>query len=74
MKWKQQLGILLKSTKEQLSKGHYLPLEELLTDRHDVFSLEEDKSDMVEFEKMNYPENKLPEGCHLLLIWRLQNS
>ena len=42
MKWRrQQLNNLLRSTKEQLSEGHYLPLEELLSDYHDVFSLEE---------------------------------
>ena len=49
----QQLGNLLRSTKEQLSEEHYLPLEELLLDYHDVFSLEEDErgeTDMVEFE------------------------
>ena len=54
MKWRQQqLGNLLRSTREQLSEEHYLPLEELLSEYHDVFSLEEDErgeTDMVEFE------------------------
>jgi len=54
MKWRQQqISNLLRCTKEQLSEENYLPLEDLLTDYHDVFSLEEDERgeiDMVEFE------------------------
>jgi len=54
IKWRQQqLGKLLRSTKTQLSKEDYLLLETLLTDYHDLFSLEEDERgepDIVEFE------------------------
>ena len=54
VRWRQQqLGNLLRSTERRLSEEDHLPLEELLSEYHDVFSLEEDErgeSDMVEFE------------------------
>ena len=54
VKWRQcQLGNLLRSTKGQLSEEHHLLLKALLSEYHDVFSLEEDErgeTDMIEFE------------------------
>ena len=49
----QQLSKLLKSTKGRLSEGNQIPLEELLSEFHDVFSLGEDErreSDVIKFE------------------------
>ena len=55
MKWRQQqLSQHLRDTKGRLSsEGDHLPLEELLSEYHDVFSLDEDErgeTDMIEFE------------------------
>ena len=44
VRWRQQLlGNLLRSTERRLSEEDHLPLEELLSEYHDVFSLEEDE-------------------------------
>ena len=54
VKWRQQqLGKVLRGTKGQLSEGDHLPLEKIMFEYHDVFSLEEDErgeTDMIEFE------------------------
>ena len=54
VKWRQQqLSKLLRDTKGRLSEGDHLPLGELLSEYHDVFSLDEDEreeTDMIEFE------------------------
>ena len=43
-KWRQtQLMRLLEQTKAQISDEEYLPLKELLTDYHDIFSLEDNE-------------------------------
>ena len=54
VKWRQcQLGNLLRNTKGQLSEENHLLLKALLSEYHDVFSLEEDErgeTDMIKFE------------------------
>ena len=70
----------LKSTKGPLSEGDQLPLEELLSEFHDIFSLDEDErgeTDMIEFEintGTNYQRNKLQEEYHMLLGKKLLNN
>jgi len=59
MKWRQQQLSNLLNTKEQLSEEQFLPLEELLTDYHNIFSLEEDErgeTNMVEFKINKWDE------------------
>ena len=44
VKWRQcQLGNLLRSTKGQLSEEHHVLLKAVLSEYHDVFSVEEDE-------------------------------
>ena len=63
-----------RSTKTQLSEEDYLPLETLLTDYHDVFSLEEDERGEIDMVEINYPESK-QQGEYLMLPARkLLNS
>ena len=53
MKWRQQqLGKILRGAKGQLSEGDHLLFEELLSEYHDVFSLDEDEqveTNMIKF-------------------------
>ena len=85
VKWRQQqLGKVLRGTKGQLSEGDHLPLEKIMFEYHDVFSLEEDErgeTDMIEFEINTGDE--LPRSeyiptvkrkLHLLLIRGCLNS
>ena len=76
VKWRQQqLSQLLRDTKGRLSsEGDHLPLEELLSEYHDVFSLDEDErgeTDMIEFEINTGDElprkqaaRRIPYGAH----------
>ena len=73
VKWRQQqLSQLLRDTKGRLSEGDRLPLEELLSEYHDVFSLDEDEREetaMIEFEINTGDELPKQTNCKENNIW-----
>ena len=73
VKWRQQqLSQLLRDTKGRLSEADHLPLEELLSEYHDVFSLDKDErgeTAMIEFEINTGDELPKKTNCKENNIW-----